>query len=137
MRSLLSLCLLASVALLAAAAPNANVCPMERVQLELRPLDMGRDFGTFQLAFVAVDPHAASDKADFIDIHYRSASRASAAASDACIGVSQRAGLSDSSAHRVHLLCLFVCCVYCFSLSLFPSFSQHQQRGQREPSRSD
>lgn len=44
---------------------------MERVQLELRPLDMGRDFGTFQLAFVAVDPQAASDKADFIDIHYR------------------------------------------------------------------
>lgn len=135
MRSLLSLCLLASVALLAAAAPNANVCPMERVQLELRPLDMGRDFGTFQLAFVAVDPQAASDKADFIDIHYRSAGQASAAASEACIGASQRACLILQLI-RVHLPWLFVCCV-CFSLSLFPSFSQHQQRGQREPSRSD
>ena len=125
MRSLLSLCLLASVALLAAAAPNANVCPMERVQLELRPLDMGRDFGTFQLAFVAVDPQAANDKADFIDIHYRSARGASSAASEACTAASPACGpVCVSLLIRVHLLCPSA-----VSVSPLPQFSQHQQRG--------
>jgi hypothetical protein len=67
MRSALLLCLLAVSVALASAAPQLNVCPADQVQLELRPTTGGQ----YQLSFVAVDPRASQNKADFIDIHYR------------------------------------------------------------------
>ena len=68
MRSALLLCVLAVSLALASALPQLNVCSPEKVQLELRPTSLGE----YQLSFVAVDPRASHNKADFIDIHYRS-----------------------------------------------------------------
>ena len=68
MRSLLVVCLLATLSL-AAALPNAGVCSSNAVQLELRPST--QKAGHYQLAFVALDQNTNNNKADFIDIHYR------------------------------------------------------------------
>jgi hypothetical protein len=73
------LCLLLAVTAVAA-VPNLNVCSTEQVQLELRPLGTasGRTanglLNDYQLAFVALDNKLSQNKADWIDIHYRSAS---------------------------------------------------------------
>lgn len=72
MRSALLACVFAVGVAFASAAPNANVCDADTVQLELRPSGSSNNqFSQYELAFVAIDPKAGMNKADFIDIHYR------------------------------------------------------------------
>lgn len=115
MRAALLLCVLAVSLALAAALPNANVCNEQQVQLELRPSAQGM----YQLSFVAVDPRAAQNKADFVDIHYRSATARAQRSSEAA-GERRVIGLKSDSPSSLVVL-----------------FLQHQQRGQREPARAD
>ncbi len=80
MRTLSILAALFGSLAVASALPS-NVCSPEKVALELRPLGTARAqtntgvLADYQLAFQAIDHKAANNRADFIDIHYRSAER--------------------------------------------------------------
>ena len=105
MRAALLLCVLAVSLALASALPNANVCDDQQVQLELRPIA----HNNYQLSFVAIDPRAQQNKADFVDIHYRS--KAAQPQRRAAEGVSR-----STPSHSPYALC-------------FPSVSfQREQR---------
>ena len=127
MRSLLLLCVLAVSVGLALAAPQLNVCDADAVQLELRPSHSNN----YQLAFVAIDPKAGQNKADFIDIHYRSESYAHSTRA-ASIRQQQEPPLGRSILSPRSCFCLPLLLSLALSSAL-----QREQRGQCEFARAD